>query len=60
MAKNKAEFEDLLQIDARPALQAALAYWPHTLTLPQAQSLSAHALALAPMAAPLRLSIVHT
>ena len=60
MAKNKAEFEDLLQIDARPALQAALAYWPHTLTLPQAQSLAVHALALAPAAAPLRLAIVHT
>ena len=60
MAKNKAEFDDLLQIDARPALQAALANWPDTLTLPQAQSLATHALALAPTAAPLRLAIVHT
>jgi len=60
MAKTKADFDDLLLTESRAALQAALAAWPESLTLPQAQKLAAHATGLEPAAAPLRLAIVHT
>ena len=60
MAKNKADFDTLLLAEHRHALHAALATWPDSLTLPQAQRLAAHARDLGSAATPLRLAIVHT
>lgn len=55
-----ADFEQLLRMDNRPALRAAVDGWRTALTLPQAQMLGAHAAAMAPALQPLRVAIVHT
>ncbi|MFM9916857.1 MAG: HAD-IIIC family phosphatase [Rhizobacter sp.] len=55
-----ADFDQLLRIDSRPALRAALDAWRGVLTLPQAQQLGQHAASLAPVPHPLRVAVVHT
>jgi HAD superfamily phosphatase (TIGR01681 family) len=60
MAKTKFAFDDLTQISSRSELRAALAMSRLSLSIPQAQTLSAHAKTLTPGLQPLRLGVVHT
>lgn len=60
MANARPAFDDLLAHTSRSALQSELARWPSPLTLPQAEQLRAHAIALEPAPQPLRLAVVHT
>lgn len=60
MKKQRIEFEELLTIGDRAGLRALLERLPAPLTLPQAQQLAAHAVALEPQPRPLRLGVIHT
>ena len=60
MANAKPEFDDLLRHATLGELQSALWAWPAPLSLPQAERLRGHALALAKAPQPLRLAVVHT
>jgi len=60
MANAKPEFDDLLRHTTLGELQSALWAWPAPLSLPQAERLRGHALALTQSPQPLRLAVVHT
>jgi FkbH-like protein len=60
MATAKPEFDAILRVRSRDALQGALWRWPLPLTLPQAEQVRAHAMSLDPPPQPLRLGVVHT
>ena len=60
MAKIKSLFEELPDIRTRSELRTAVARWRSALSLPELQRLVSHAESLEPLAASLRLGIIHT